>query len=408
MNVTSCCLCNSSNLKKVVTLGSSGLANNLEPTKDASNNSKKYPLDLLFCNDCNHVQLGEEVDPKILFSNYRYETGISKYFRSHFKEYAEDVVSQVDSNNPFVVDVGSNDCSLLGSLKDVGCKTIGIEPATNLVEKYGNEFNLINSFLTDSVAKEVVSIHGEVDVVTANNVFAHNRNLRGFVESVKILLKDNGLFFIEVQYLSNLIKNGYFDMVYHEHTSYHHIKPLRLMMDSLGMKLIDAKNVSTHGGSIRLVFQKTDSDIDFSNELVELDNIFDQDIISHLDSLNQSVEEFKIEFRKAINALSIDYDCIYGYAAPAKVVTLLSLFDEYLTGNIDFIIDDSKLKQGKYLPGYGIEIIGTDQAVERLKNTTNACIIFAWNVAEDIKKNILSSDLDPDIIVIPLPKLEIS
>jgi len=138
MNVTNCCLCNSSNLKKVVTLGSSGLANNLELTKDASNNSKKYPLDLLFCNDCNHVQLGEEVDPKILFSNYRYETGISKYFRSHFKEYAEDVVSQVNSNNPFVVDVGSNDCSLLGSLKEVGCKTIGIEPAVNLVEKYGN------------------------------------------------------------------------------------------------------------------------------------------------------------------------------------------------------------------------------------------------------------------------------
>ena len=134
------------------------------------------------------------------------------------------------------------------------------------MEKYGNEYNLINSFLTDSIAKEVVSIHGEVDVVTANNVFAHNRNLRGFVESVKILLKDNGLFFIEVQYLSNLIKNGYFDMIYHEHTSYHHIKHLRLMMDSLGMKLIDAKNVSTHGGSIRLVFQKTNSDIDFSND----------------------------------------------------------------------------------------------------------------------------------------------
>ena len=410
MNVESCCLCESTNLKRVVTLGDTGLANNLETTQDDSKDAKKYPLDLLICEDCHHVQLGEEVDPKILFSNYRYETGISQYFRTHFHHYAQDVLDKLSdeiTGRKSVVDVGSNDCSLLDAFKGLGFKTIGVEPATNLVEKYKDTHDLINSFLTSSVAKDIVEKYGQTDVVTANNVFAHNRNLRSFVESVKILLKDEGLFFIEVQYLHNLIENGYFDMIYHEHTSYHHIKPLHLMMNDLGMKLVDAKNVSTHGGSIRLVFQKTDQDRVCDNELIRQDNIFDQDIRSSLKTLNTSIDSFKIEFENAINNLKNDYECIYGYAAPAKVVTLLSVFDEDITNNIDFIIDDSKLKQGKFLPGYGIQVIGTDQAVERLKNKRSVCIIFAWNVAKDIRKKISSSDLNPDIIVVPLPKLEI-
>jgi SAM-dependent methyltransferase len=400
MKVINCCLCGSEHLQKVVEVGSSAPANNLEISEEDSLSSQKYPLDLLICSECNHVQLGEEVDPNLMFSNYSYETGISQFFRKHFKEYASEL-----KGDGVVVDIGSNDCILLDALKEQGMVTVGIEPAKNLVEKYKNNHDLYNSFLTDSVVNKILEKYGEVDYVTANNVFAHNRNLRGFVKNVKSLLKDGGLFYVEVQYLSDLIQNGYFDMIYHEHTSYHHIKPIRKMMDSMGMNLVDAKKVSTHGGSIRLVFQKNGIE-KFENELILEDNFFDKNIEQSLESLNQSIRKFKINFERTITELS-DYDYIYGYAAPAKVVTLLSVLDKKSIDSIDFIIDDSKLKQNKFLPGYGIEIVGTDESKKRLTGKSSVCIIFAWNVAEDIKKKIISSNLNPDLIIVPLPNLEI-
>lgn len=405
MKVTNCCLCESAELETIVEVGVSGLSNNLEDSNENSLNSQKYPLDLFICCECNHVQLGEEVDPKIMFSNYTYETGISQYFRKHFKEYAAEVNERKEVENPVIVDIGSNDCILLDFLKEHNMITVGIEPAKNLVEKYKNNHDLYNSFLTESVVDEIVKKYGQVDFVTANNVFAHNRNLKSFAKNVKSLLKDGGLFYVEVQYLSDLVKNGYFDMIYHEHTSYHHIKPLRRMMESLEMNLVDAKQVSTHGGSIRFVFQKNGTK-GFINDLIANDNSFDVKIRQSLKSLNTSIKKFKIDFEKTISDLN-KYDCIYGYAAPAKVVTLLSVLDKKTTDAIDFIIDDSKLKQNKFLPGYGIEIVGTEEAEKRLTDKRSVCIIFAWNVAEDIKKKIISSNLNPNLIIIPLPTLEI-
>jgi len=401
MKVTNCCLCGSEHLEKVVDVGSSAPANNLEDTREDALNSQKYPLELLICSDCNHVQLGEEVDPKLMFSNYSYETGISQFFRKHFKDYASEL-----HGKGIVVDIGSNDCILLDALKEQGMVTVGVEPAKNLVDKYKNNHDLYNSFLTDSVVKEILEKYGEVDFVTANNVFAHNRNLRGFVENVKSLLKDGGLFYVEVQYLSDLVKNGYFDMIYHEHTSYHHIKPLRRMMDGMGMNLIDAKRVPTHGGSIRLVFQKNGTK-GFENDFTREDEKFDETIRESLDNLNKLISTFKTDYQDAINSSYGVYDSSFGYAAPAKVVTLLSVVNQDTIDKIEFIIDDSKLKQNKFLPGYGIEIIGSEEAERRLTNKTSMCTIFAWNVAEDIRNKLASSNLNPNLSIIPLPTVEI-
>jgi len=401
MKVTNCCLCGSEHLEKVVDVGSSAPANNLEDTREDALNSQKYPLELLICSDCNHVQLGEEVDPKLMFSNYSYETGISQFFRKHFKDYASEL-----RGKGIVVDIGSNDCILLDALKEQGMVTVGVEPAKNLVDKYKNNHDLYNSFLTDSVVKEILEKYGEVDFVTANNVFAHNRNLRGFVGNVKSLLKDGGLFYVEVQYLSDLVKNGYFDMIYHEHTSYHHIKPLRRMMDGVGMNLIDAKRVPTHGGSIRLVFQKNGTK-GFENDFTREDEKFDETIRESLDNLNKLISTFKTDYQDAINSSYGMYDSSFGYAAPAKVVTLLSVVNQDTIDKIEFIIDDSKLKQNKFLPGYGIEIIGSEEAERRLTNKTSMCTIFAWNVAEDIRNKLASSNLNPNLSIVPLPTVEI-
>ena len=401
MKVTNCCLCGSEHLEKVVDVGSSAPANNLEDTREDALNSQKYPLELLICSDCNHVQLGEEVDPKLMFSNYSYETGISQFFRKHFKDYASEL-----QGKGIVVDIGSNDCILLDALKEQGMVTVGVEPAKNLVDKYKNNHDLYNSFLTDSVVKEIIEKYGEVDFVTANNVFAHNRNLRGFVENVKSLLKDGGLFYVEVQYLSDLVKNGYFDMIYHEHTSYHHIKPLRRMMDGMGMNLIDAKRVPTHGGSIRLVFQKNGTK-GFENDFTREDEKFDETIRESLDNLNKLISTFKTDYQDAINSSYGMYDSSFGYAAPAKVVTLLSVVNQDTIDKIEFIIDDSKLKQNKFLPGYGIEIIGSEEAERRLTNKTSMCTIFAWNVAEDIRNKLVYYNLNPNLSIVPLPTVEI-
>ncbi len=406
MNIKHCCLCGSNQIKEIINLGKSGLANNLEISKQDALKSKEYKLNLLICKDCNHVQLGEEVQPEILFKNYSYETGVSQFFRNHFESYAKNIDSLLNSDNKKIIDIGSNDCILLDSFKNYGFETIGVEPATNLVEKHKKKHYLINDFFNNKVANLILEKFGKVDVVTANNVFAHNRELRGFASSVKELLKDDGIFVVEVQYLVDLVKNGYFDMIYHEHTSYHHIKPLNLMMNNLGLKLVEAKNVNTHGGSIRLIFKKTKIDNKLFNEVINQDEIFNSSINLSMEFLENSINKFKKDFEVKIANLSKKYNCIYGYAAPAKLVTLLSILDKKIVNQIEFIIDDSNLKQNKYLPVSGIPILGTKDAIEKINQRKSACIIFAWNVADDIRERISKSELNPDLIVVPLPKVK--
>ena len=171
MRIKQCCLCNSPNLSSAVQIGSSGLANNLELSRTHALQADVYELELLICEDCHHVQLSEAIDPGVLFSSYNYETGVSSFFHSHFKEYAKYAASLCDG---LAIDIGSNDCTLLRYLQAEGFKVLGVEPAKNLADRYSSEFNIYNAFFDHQLASQILESNGEVDLVTANNVFANS------------------------------------------------------------------------------------------------------------------------------------------------------------------------------------------------------------------------------------------
>ena len=411
--VISCCICNHNKLFSVLDLGRTSLANNLVIKCSESICQKDYELGLIICQKCNHIQLNTEINPKILFSKYSYKTGISSTMIGHFEDFTRHLCKYFDKkkksySNIKVLDIGSNDSALLDILEEKGFKTFGVEPASNLANK--SSHNILNDFFNDNSTQKIYNKFGNFDVITANNVFAHTRDLNNFVKNMSYLLKKDGLISIEVQYLPELIKNCYVDMIYHEHTSYHHLKPLCRLFNRNNLVLNSVTNISTHGGSMRIVLNKCSenkisfSEIEKSNDFIELDKDFDNKIHDKFNLLRAKILNIKTELNQIMKCLKEKYSIIYGYSAPAKTVTLLSLLDKDHIENIQFIIEDNKLKQGHYIPKTEIPLISTNEAIVKIENKKSACIIFAWNMFEELSKKIMSNpELNPDVLICPLP-----
>ena len=408
-----CCICNSQNLERVFDLGKTPLANNLKSSCEQSIIQKDYDLCLIICKNCKHVQLNTEIDKEILFSKYSYKTGVSSSMRAHFNLFVNDLSEYFNKKNKLysgikVLDIGSNDSTLLDILHAKGYKTYGIEPASNLANRSSHK--ILNCFFQDTNIKRIYEQLGSFDVITANNVFAHNRDLNKFIKNMSYLLKEDGLISIEVQYLPMLISNCYIDMIYHEHTSYHHFKPLNKLFYEYGLTLNSVSNIPTHGGSMRIILNNLSDNMilfdkrDITKNFLELDYIFHKKILNQFETLNKKVENIKQSLNKLIRAATKRYPLLYGYSAPAKTVTLLSLLDKDVVNKIEFIIEDNDLKQGKYIPKTKIPLISSVEAIERIVNKNSACIIFAWNMFEELCKKIMSNPkLNPDAFISPLP-----
>ena len=198
-----------------------------------------------------------------------------------------------------------------------------------------------------------------------------------------------------------MIENTCFDMIYHEHTSYHHIAPLRRFFSRVGFSLTDVQSVPTHGGSIRLVLKKDlGQNISFENTLTKIDSEFDSHLVFRLNQFQEEISSYKKSIASILSEQIATHDLLYGYAAPAKAVTLLSTLPNEIVHQIKFIIDDNPLKQGKYLSGTGIPVISSQEAELRIKDKKAACIIFAWNVANDIATKLFKSSIRPDCAIV--------
>ena len=411
--VKACCICNSKNLEQVLDMGKTPLANNLANSCNESNIQKDYNLCLFICKSCNHVQLNTEINKEILFSKYSYKTGISTTMLDHFKCFANDLCEYFNKKNKLpsdikILDIGSNDSTLLDILHSKGYKTFGIEPASNLAN--ASSHNIFNGFFDDDNINMIYKQFGVFDVITANNVFAHNRDLNKFIKNMSYLLKKDGMISIEVQYLPNLIQNCYIDMIYHEHTSYHHLKPLLKFFEKYNLRLNSVTNILPHGGSMRIILNNSSENmISFENKdktqnFIKSDNIFDRQILNSFVLLKSKIETIKSSLNTSIRELTRKYPLLYGYSAPAKTVTLLSLLEKDIINNIQFIIEDNDLKQGKYIPKTKIPLISINEAIERIDTKKSACIIFAWNMFDELSKKIMSNPkLNPYALISPLP-----
>ena len=389
---TNCRCCNSKKLKRVISLGYQPLANNLLRNKD--DKCEFYPLELNVCEDCYNCQLSVSIDSDKMFSNYLYQSSTTKSFRDHFKSAAENYIKQfkLDSSS-YIIDVGSNDGIGLKPFLDLGFKNIlGIEPAKNLADlaiKKG-----INTFHGYLQEKSSIPYKNGADLLLASNVFAHSDDLKNMAECMKKLIKPDGKIIIEVQYLLNTLKDLTFDNIYHEHTNYWSLSTLKNFLNNIGLFIFKSEKIDTHGGSVRIYVSKQKSvKIDKSvKRMLKEEEDFGLKKISTYIKFGKKIENLKQKVIKNIKKMKSDNKILIGYGAPAKATTSLNYFN--INKEIDFIIEDNKLKHGKYVPGVKIPIIPK----EKCKIVNPTVIVLAWNFYETIKKN--NSKLSNNIISI--------
>ena len=389
---TNCRCCGSKKLKRVISLGYQPLANNLLKNKD--DKCELYPLELNVCEDCFNCQLSVSIDSDKMFSNYLYQSSTTKSFRDHFQSAAENYIKQfkLDSSS-YIIDVGSNDGIGLKPFLDLGFNNIlGIEPAKNLADLANKKgINTFHGYLQE---KSRIPYKNGADLILASNVFAHSDDLEAMAECMKKLIKPHGKIIIEVQYLLNTLKDLTFDNIYHEHTNYWSLSTLKIFLNNIGLFIFKSEKIDTHGGSLRIYVTKQKSTkIDKSVErMLKEEEDFGLRKISTYIKFGKKIENLKQKVIKNIKKMRSDNKILIGYGAPAKATTSLNYFN--INKEIDFIIEDNKLKHGKYVPGVKIPIIPK----EKCKIVNPTVIVLAWNFYETIKKN--NSKLSNNIISI--------
>lgn len=386
-------------------------ANEFVREADLGRVQSSYPLDVCQCVNCGHVQLSDVVSPDKLFRNYVYVSGTSPSFVDHFRRYAETMITAHGLvPGDLVVEIGSNDGTLLRFFKDAGMSVVGIDPARDIAAKAtADGIPTIPSFLSPEIADDLA---GQAKLVIANNVMAHIADLRSVVRCIRRMSRPDATFVFEVSYLYDVLLNTLFDTIYHEHLSYHHIDPLVPFFNSEGMFVYDVERVSTHGGSIRVHVSMLDLPRSERMEILRSDeqalglhcpDFYPESTPAYSwDSLKTKILDIGEELRSIITVARMSGKPVIGYGAPAKATTLM-----YQLGldrdHFDFIVDDNPLKIGLYSPGTFVPIMQSS-AIDRAK--PGLIVILAWNFASQIADKLSWYGRVGGKIIVPLPSVE--
>ncbi len=377
-----CRSCGNLNLKRVVSLGYQPLANNLLNKKEEE--CELYPLELNYCSNCHNCQLSVSVDPKKMFSNYLYTSSTSKSFRKHFEDATKKYIKEfkLSPKKSYIIDVGSNDGVALRPFKEKGFKKIlGIEPAKNLSKLANkNKIKTVNCFLNKKNLKKITK---NADIIMASNVFAHSDQLKEMADCMLKLLSKNGTIIIEVQYLLNTLQDLTFDNIYHEHYNYWSLTSLVNFFKQFDAKIIKAQTIETHGGSLRIYVKKDkNSKVDKSvKDLLKKEESFGIKKYETYKQFGEKIYTIQKNVKRNVQKLKNNGKKLIGYGSPAKATTALNFFG--VSDEIDFIVEDNKLKQGKYVPGVKIPIVSKD----KISDKNNTMLVLAWNFYNDIKNN---------------------
>ena len=398
-----CRVCGSSKTKPFLDLGKQPLANALldRPDQDAP----AYPLGLEYCPSCTFVQTTFVPPPDEMFLDYPYVTGTSPSTKKHFQDMASEVARRVDLK-PFslVVDVGSNDGTLLEAFAHlgIGIDVVGVEPAENLAKAArARGLPTISGFFDHGTVTQVHGLRGRADLITACNVFTHVPDPRQFLEDAKTLMKDDGTLVLEIYYLWDIISNGAFDMCYHEHMSYFSLRTLRALVEQVGLEIWNGQHLDVQGGSLRVyVSRKGLRPVDdFVGRVArsEYDLIR---AIERYEDFGDRVEEHRDEILGFLQEAKRTGQKVAGYAAAAKATVLCN----YLgigPEDVRYVVEDNPMKQGKYLPGARIPIVGPDRLSE---DPPDIVLIFSWNIAQDMVRK-WKPQLPKTRFLVPLPEL---
>lgn len=364
-----------------------------------------FPLDLYFCEDCKHVQLLDVIDPIDLFTNYFYESKTSPGLLDHFAKYATRVAEICQlSPESLVVDVGSNDGTLLENFKQLGFKVVGVEPSYSLSQMCNTKgIKTYNSFLNTKIVETILRDNGDAALVTANNVFAHNDDLHNMAKCVSMLLAEGGIFIFEVSSVLHTMTGMVIDYIYHEHLSYHSLISLEPFLKLHSLQLLDVEIIDTKGGSYRVYAQKSSNPVKKSGNLIEA---LRNEISSGIDSpdfykgIYHQISQQKNQLHEYLKGLPRDA-VIAGYGASATSTTLVYEFD--LIEIIEYLVDDNPIRHGNYLPGTNLKVHGPDYL---LVNKPTHVIILAWRFSQMITSKLIKRLPEGVTFIVPLPKFE--
>lgn len=402
---TSCRGCGSTALRPFLFLGPQPLANSF--LKDASEftDEQAFPLDVYHCAKCSLVQLVDVIDPEVLFRNYVYVTGTSETIAAHNVKYAATVVDLLKMNrDDLVVEIASNDGSLLRCFQPHGVRTLGIEPATNIAElARAAGVETVNEFFDASTAESVRVEYGPAKAIIANNVLAHVDGTQDFLAGCRALLTDDGLLVVEAPYVGDLLERFEYDTVYHEHLCYFSVTALMHLCAAVGLSIVRIDHVPVHGGSLRMYAGKTSHVGEHAQVVKEMAAQETAEGItewSRYVKLAEDVENNRRALRELLVQLKVEGKSIAAYGAPAKGNTLLN-YCGIGTDVIDFTVDRNPLKVGSFTPGTHIPVLPVEALLEQQPDYV---LILAWNFAEEIMKQQAEYRRRGGKFILPIPQ----
>lgn len=365
-----------------------------------------FPLRIAFCEDCKFVQLVDIVSKTELFQKHFYLSSISKTLSQHFSDYANEIVETFKPK--IILEIGSNDGVLLEPFRKLGVRAIGVEPCKQVADvSKSRNLETIVDFFTESLARKLVKKVGKVDVITANNVFAHIDGLDDVMRGVQVLLKDNGIFVFEVQYLVDLIEKLQYDFIYHEHMSYYSIMALQPYFEKFDMEIFDVKRMPTHSGSIRVFVRRTGSrkgPISKNIEnLLALERRLGLDMLKTFIEFSRNVKSHKVQLIKVLKKIKAQGKTIVGFGAGGRC-SVLTNYCKITSDLVNYIGDDSPFRQNKYVPGVHIPVVSLEKLHE---SKPDYILLFAWNYAGEIMKKHQAYIDGGGKFIVPLPKISV-
>ena len=386
-----CRHCNTELKHTFIDLGSSPPSNAFLTKKALDKPETSYPLKVMVCDCCWLVQTEDFVRADEMFSmDYAYFSSFSTSWLNHAKSYVDSITSRLNlDENTTVVEIAANDGYLLQYVKNKGIPCYGIEPTHNTAKVARDKgIEIIEDFFNATKAEQLVKQGRQADLIVANNVLAHVPDINGFVKGFSILLKVNGVSTFEFPHLLNLIEKYQFDTIYHEHYSYLSFTTTCAILKSNGMTVFDVEEINTHGGSLRVYAQRSDTGkqpVSKSvSELQKKENEIGISSLQFYEGFQKKAERIKLEFLSFLTKIKQSDKKVVGYGAAAKGNTLVN-FSGVGPDLLSYVVDKNIEKQGKYMPGSLIPIVEES----RLKlDQPHYVVIFPWNIQQEVMEQL--------------------
>ncbi len=404
----SCRACGETSLRLFLPLGNQPLANSFLKSPEEFAAEQFFPLDTVFCESCSLVQIPDVVDPEVLFRHYLYVTGTSDTIAQHNRAYAQAVTDMLWlTQNDLVIEVASNDGSLLRCFQDLGIRTLGVDPATNVAAMArANGVETINEFFNHETAQGIRAERGPAKAVIGNNVLAHVDDTQGFLRGCKEVIGEDGLVIIEMPYLGDLLNRTEYDTIYHEHLCYFSVNSLMRLCESAGLRIVRMDHVPIHGGSLRMhaghvEVRPTHSDQVLAWAEEEKSKGFTS--FERYEQLTKSVERSRDSLVELLTRLKVEGKTVAGYGAAAKGNTLLN-YCQITTELLPYVVDKNPLKLGMYTPGMHIPVLPVSTLLEQ---QPDYLLILAWNFGEEIMRQQSEYKARGGKFILPIPEVTV-